>query len=153
MIHVPVEGRSYRYVNVCAKALAFRSLGGALEPRKRLLSTCGLDDCVSPSHMEYRAEARRTSRQSRARLVNYGVSESAFRNMWLCQGGACAICKTALSTKEDRAHAVDHDHKTDEVRELLCQHCNRGLGLFRDRPDLLRAAADYLVKHGKPESP
>lgn len=39
---------------------------------------------------------------------------------------------------------VDHNHTTNEVRGLLCNHCNLGLGNFKDDPMLLEFAAQYL---------
>lgn len=40
------------------------------------------------------------------------------------QGGVCAICGAPPKTR--RLH-IDHDHRTDRVRGLLCQRCNRFL--------------------------
>lgn len=62
------------------------------------------------------------------------------------QGGVCAICKKKCSS--GRALAIDHCHKTNKVRGLLCTRCNRGLGFFLDRPDLLVKASEYLKQNG-----
>ena len=50
----------------------------------------------------------------------------------------CVICGSQEKL------VVDHDHKTGNIRGLLCNHCNRGLGHFRDDPMLLEFAAQYL---------
>ena len=66
--------------------------------------------------------------------------------MFADQGGVCAICGTAeWGGRYDRPH-TDHDHATGIFRGILCDFCNRGLGMFRDDPARLRAAAAYLEK-------
>ena len=50
----------------------------------------------------------------------------------------CVICG------DEGQLVVDHDHQTGKVRGMLCNHCNRGLGHFRDSPMLLEFAAQYL---------
>jgi hypothetical protein len=50
----------------------------------------------------------------------------------------CVICGSQEKL------VVDHSHKTGNIRGLLCNHCNRGLGHFRDDPMLLEFAAQYL---------
>ena len=57
----------------------------------------------------------------------------------------CVICGSAESL------VVDHDHITGAVRGMLCNHCNRGLGHFRDDPMLLEFAAQCL--YASSESP
>lgn len=42
---------------------------------------------------------------------------------------------------------LDHDHATGAFRGWLCSNCNAGLGFYKDSPERLRAAADYLELH------
>jgi hypothetical protein len=53
-------------------------------------------------------------------------------------GGVCQICG------DDERLGVDHCHASGRLRGLLCSRCNTGLGMFRDRPELLAEAIEYL---------
>jgi hypothetical protein len=59
------------------------------------------------------------------------------------QSGRCAICRVAPLGPL----VVDHNHDTGEVRGLLCDSCNMGLGRFREDAETLRVAAEYLDGH------
>ena len=73
--------------------------------------------------------------------ARYGITADDATRMYEEQDGLCAICT------ERPAQHVDHDHVTGRVRRLLCFTCNSGLGNFRDDPELLRLAAEYLDAH------
>lgn len=75
----------------------------------------------------------------------YGITSSQFEEMNTAQNGLCAICGER-QTKRPFKLCVDHCHGTGTIRGLLCSLCNRALGLMRDRPELLRKAAEYLEK-------
>ncbi len=59
----------------------------------------------------------------------------------------CGICGTREPGK--RGWMLDHCHSSGDVREFLCSNCNTGIGLFKDDPDRLLAAATYLMRHQK----
>ena len=67
------------------------------------------------------------------------------------QNGRCAICKTDSPGGKGNWH-LDHCHDSKNVRGLLCGTCNVGLGMFKDNPLLLAAAADYLLDPPAPTS-
>lgn len=60
------------------------------------------------------------------------------------QNDCCAICGIHKGNLKKDLH-VDHDHKTDKIRGLLCTKHNLGIGQFDDNPNLLLKAADYLT--------
>lgn len=78
----------------------------------------------------------------------YKITYEEYINLLESQNFCCAICKssgTNNSRVKDRFF-VDHDHKTKQVRGLLCSKCNQGLGQFNDNPNLLKQAIKYLSK-------
>lgn len=82
----------------------------------------------------------------------YGLSGEQYGAMVANQKGLCGICKkpeTAVFNGAPKVLHVDHCHATDQIRELLCGSCNGMLGLAKDSPETLRAAADYIEKHAK----
>jgi hypothetical protein len=57
----------------------------------------------------------------------------------------CVICGNRTNL------VVDHDHATNKIRGMLCNMCNKGLGLFRDNPELLEYARIYLLASSNDE--
>lgn len=74
----------------------------------------------------------------------YGMSLEDYDDLLRSQGGRCAICRKAPSPT--KMLAVDHNHRTGVIRGLLCHLCNTGLGVFRESPDLMQRALDYLYE-------
>ena len=77
---------------------------------------------------------------------NYGVEHGTYAQMLAEQDGKCAICGTDKPGSGADRFAIDHCHSSKNVRGLLCHHCNRGLGYFRDSPSTLVRAINYLSK-------
>jgi hypothetical protein len=88
-----------------------------------------------------RTRRRRRSAHNQHLKVTYGITISEYELILSAQGGKCAICRGGTSK---RHFAVDHDHKTGEVRGLLCGRCNGGLAKFMDRRQNLWRAHRYL---------
>jgi hypothetical protein len=94
---------------------------------------------------------RATKRYANLRL-RYRMTEEQYRRMTEEQCGKCKICN------KSNAACVDHCHQTGAIRGLLCQCCNKGLGNFKDNPELLHRAIDYLCSpppaaHSRRRSP
>lgn len=75
----------------------------------------------------------------------YGITEIQFEDLSKKQEGKCDICMKSLEGPKN-CH-IDHNHETKEVRGLLCSSCNKALGLFKENPDTLQAAINYLHRH------
>lgn len=150
-----------------ARRRAYEKLIGPVPAGMYLESTCG-GSCVNPTHAYFRKpiplaafpdykaryrERRWNSQSIEERRdhwlrVRYGLPVGSFASMWRAQDGRCDICKKPFDqeSRTMRAH-VDHCHETGKIRSLLCMTCNTGLGSFKDEPELLKAAVEYLQRH------
>lgn len=76
----------------------------------------------------------------------FGMTVEDYDVMLEQQGGKCAICKS--EEPKGKRFSVDHNHKTGEVRGLLCNPCNAAIGLLKDSPEVIESAKEYLLEKG-----
>lgn len=82
----------------------------------------------------------------------YGLTIEDVEIMLKNQNCKCAICGQEMflhgtSVDKNKIAHVDHNHETGEIRGLLCDDCNTGLGKFRDNEEYLINAISYLNKN------
>lgn len=124
----------------CGKRRQDRSFYRRADRKSGLQSHC--KDCQSKSAQEWANKNPERHKKNYARYRRrflYGISEEEFVALKKSQKGRCAICD-----RRPKKFHVDHNHRTGEVRGLLCPKCNLGLGLFDESPAHLLLAVAYL---------
>lgn len=116
---------------------------------KRTNRPCGVRSQCKECYSKYPKKLKRREGYMRQYDLNksYGLTCNDYEIMLEIQKGCCKICKRHLnevSNKRKKALCVDHCHNTNVIRGLLCDKCNRGIGLFNDSPELLKIAKLYL---------
>ena len=99
----------------------------------KLKSRC--KKCQSKYNIKYHKEVFRFDR--------YGITKELFLNMLVNQNYKCAICNIDIN---ERTSHIDHCHSSKNVRGVLCECCNKGLGQFKDNVEFLTNAINYLTK-------
>jgi hypothetical protein len=84
-------------------------------------------------------EQRRTQKLRRL----YGITLEDQNRILEGQGGVCAICGTDNWTAA--GPSIDHDHATGEIRGVLCNRCNAGIGFLNEDITRFRNAIVYLT--------
>ena len=107
------------------------------------------NDCKKKQY--YRdPEAERAKRLKK----NFGITPGDYEKMLEAQHGVCAICfqsEVSIDSRNglQRKLAIDHDHVTEKIRELLCSRCNLTVGLVKEDTSILLSAVTYLEKYRK----
>lgn len=135
------------------------------------LNTCSIEGCNEavqakqrcmkhysqlPENIAYQRDWYKKNRDKRVernrlynRVLRYGITAEDRQKLYEAQEHRCAICRKEF---ELNSLVVDHDHsccpgKTacgECVRGLLCDSCNKAIGIMKDDAKRLRAAADYV---------
>jgi hypothetical protein len=107
------------------------------------------------SRLKQRAYKARHAERVRARARDhylkktYGLTLLEQNAYVSAQDGKCAICRQELRPGS-HGLCVDHCHGSGQIRGLLCNSCNLGIGYFKDNPVNLQRAIAYLIKHDAP---
>lgn len=80
-------------------------------------------------------------------MKKYGITLEKYEEMLAQQNNYCAICKRDKSFSLYSRLCVDHNHTTEQVRQLLCTGCNTLIGSAKENEQTLFAAIKYLKKH------
>lgn len=89
-------------------------------------------------------------RLGRSRRGRYRITPDQFEELFVSQGRRCAICRIEKPAAKHGWH-VDHCHKTQRLRAILCHNCNCGIGHAKESVDILRKMIVYLEHHSSGE--
>lgn len=138
-----VENAPLQLCRSCGAWKTYESFHAAKQNTNGIVHAC--KPCVNSYSREWlqRHPGRGTQYSRKLALKNkYGMTPEHYDLMVERQGGLCAICGNAPAP--GKKLVVDHDHKTNLPRLLLCFSCNIAIGHLGDDPSTLRRAARYV---------
>ncbi len=120
--------------NKCKKKKPRSEFHFNIKSKDNLFSYC--NDCKYDSHFESHLHCQ------------FNMTIKQYEMILKSQNGVCAICGQPEKTKskygKTKQLSIDHNHRTNKIRGLLCDKCNHSLGNFNDDSKLLEKAALYL---------
>lgn len=127
----------------CGKEFPFKNRKQGGGPRQKFCSAqCRAKIIRESVVVEFeKTEDNTSQRIERSRVRKYNWTVKEFENELQRQSYSCYGCLSRIDKKVAR---IDHDHKTNKIRGLLCDHCNRLLGMAKENPGTLRRLMAYL---------
>jgi hypothetical protein len=108
------------------------------------------DGYYNPDRKQEWSRRRRNSHLKK----KYNITLLEWESVFEAQGHKCLTCHRSEGLLEGGGHVrmvTDHCHKTNRLRGIICNDCNRALGAVRDEPETLQNLIDYLMaaqEHG-----
>jgi Recombination endonuclease VII len=141
---MPSGGRQVRYGDKCKGCDCLITPTNCVHKANRIVPWC-----IECNKIRYNSVPSRSKEARHVQWLNwkFGLDKHEYDYKMFQQLGGCAICKQACEVRSNLA--VDHDHITQEVRDLLCHRCNTVLGMIHDDEDLLIDMIEYLKRHAR----
>lgn len=145
--HYLKDGRFSGYYKTCGKkeclSEAYRDKN--VRQTKRFHAERVCQSCKKPYEAKGRGQrwckTCAPDKGSQAILRRYGVSKPQWDFLSKIQGEKCKLCNR-------KPKVVDHNHKTGDVRGLLCYGCNTLVGLLERDYDWIKKSLKYIKQNG-----
>ncbi|MDR2910876.1 MAG: endonuclease VII domain-containing protein [Bacteroidales bacterium] len=148
---IDIDLRKIKFLDVTKTG---RPKGTTKEFSTKICNVCHILKPIEEFDVNQNAVAGRTRRPSckYCRKIIDGVAlKSAEKKRMEAQKPkvffVCPICKKASIPGVTANLVIDHNHKTGNANEWICDSCNTGLGRFKDNIELLQEIIEYLKKH------
>ncbi len=87
-------------------------------------------------------------------MRTFGMTLDDYNSMLERQSGVCAVCREPESVLRKNGQpyrlAVDHNHRTMQVRGLVCRRCNQVVWAIEEHAGLLADVTRYLEQFASP---
>lgn len=137
---VIVEERELRNLRIRERK-SFKKVAEKVE-RDRLLEIVKEANTTPPRYKRLTLEELK-ERKLKRRFDYYGTTKEFIFTLLSKQKSGCAICKKSLTIE---IAYIDHDHKTQEIRGVLCAKCNGFLGRHGDTKESIKEYSQYVKR-------
>ena len=104
-------------------------------------------NCKNESERKRWSQLTSDKRAERHYLKKYRLTYTDVLEKLQAQDYKCSCCYETISLSDPNKAVVDHCHSTKKVRDLLCNHCNKVLGLVKENVETLQNMITYLRKY------
>jgi hypothetical protein len=94
-------------------------------------------------------EKHRLERDTR-RCRRFKISIEDYHKMKEAQNCKCYLCGLDEKDNTHGTLVIDHCHKTNKIRKLLCNSCNVILGSLKEDLEYIEKIKNYLIEHKEP---
>lgn len=131
-------------LKTCCRCKSEKPLTAFGKRREGLTGAC--KECLNAFYRSRYAGLNKVARRG-WNIRKYGVTPEIVEQIFESQGRCCAICKGDSPGFKKKTWSVDHNHVTNQVRGILCHHCNVMLGYSKDSVETHKAAIAYLNQY------